>query len=219
MSTDEVNVLRGWGEDEPGPMNGNVGRGLSDVLVQTVGSLPGIRRICDLGCGNGFLASRLGALGHTVVGVDASQRLLRIAESHYASRTVRFQYGLFGPDLARQLMADGPFDLAVSVDVIEHLFRPMSLIDTAAAILKPGGTLMVCTPYHGYLKNLALSIIGGWDAHHGVHWDGGHIKFFSVATLSTMVGRAFAVDGFTYYGRLPGFWKNMICVAHKRPEA
>jgi 2-polyprenyl-3-methyl-5-hydroxy-6-metoxy-1,4-benzoquinol methylase len=217
VPSEVVNVLADWGDGAPGPMNGESGRGLSDLLVETIGGMADARRVCDLGCGNGFLAARLGGLGREVVGVDASQRLLRVAETNYASPSVRFKYGVFGPELSGELLAEGPFDLVVSVDVIEHLFRPISLLETAAAILKPGGIMIVCTPYHGYLKNLAISVYGGWDSHFGVHWDGGHVKFFSVRTLSAMVGRAFEVERFAYFGRVPGLWKNMICIARKRP--
>jgi len=73
------------------------------------------------------------------------------------------------------------------------------------------------TPYHGYLKNLAISLLGKWDSHHHVHFDGGHIKYFSVRTLSAMLEReGFEVERLHYFGRAPGLWKNMIAVARKR---
>jgi SAM-dependent methyltransferase len=215
MRDDVAEVLADWGTANPGSMNGESGRALTDVVVRLIQRQPGVKTICDLGCGNGFLASRLGPLGYHVAGVDASQRLLRVAEAHYGSDTVRFQCGLFGPELAGQLAAQGPFDLVVSIDVVEHLYRPKTLIETIDRILKPGGRAIVCTPYHGYLKNLAISAVGGWDTHHGVHWDGGHVKFFSVATLTALVEEHLRVEGFEYFGRVPWLWKNMICLARK----
>jgi 2-polyprenyl-6-hydroxyphenyl methylase/3-demethylubiquinone-9 3-methyltransferase len=36
----------------------------------------------------------------------------------------------------------------------------------------------VTTPYHGYVKNLALAVTGQLDRHWQPWRDGGHIKFF-----------------------------------------
>ena len=69
------------------------------------------------------------------------------------------------------------FDAVTSTEVIEHLFSPRSLPRFAARVLLPAGYLILSTPYHGYIKNLALSITGKWDRHFSPLWDGGHIKF------------------------------------------
>lgn len=209
-------VLKDWGESSAGPMNGAVGQGLAETLIRIVGEQPDVKTICDLGCGTGYLAFRLGALGYRVTGLDASERLLDIARKNYASGQVTFAHAVFGDD-ALDLQAIGaPFDLVISSDVIEHLFVPTCLTETAFRILRPGGRLILGTPYHGYLKNVAISALGEWDSHHSPHWDGGHIKFFSVSTLGKMVRRAgFDVLGFRYYGRFRWFWKNMICLGQK----
>ena len=123
---------------------------------------------------------------------------------------------MLGAAAADQLRDHGPCDLVVSVDVVEHLYRPASLIETANAILKPGGTLVICTPYHGYLKNLSIALLDRWDGHHCVNFDGGHIKFFSVRTLTELLQPSFGILGVHFYGRFRGFWKNMIAVAQKR---
>lgn len=216
MTGDEKDVLRQWGDDELGAGNGSVGQGLCELVLAVIGRQPGVKKICDLGCGNGYLAWRLGQEGHAVTGMDASERLLSIAQANYRTDRVTFRHGLFGAATATDLQGAGPFDLAVSVDVVEHLYRPASLIETADAILKPGGMFVICTPYHGYLKNLAISVLDRWDDHHGVHFNGGHIKFFSVTTLKALLGEAFEPRQMHFYGRFPGFWKNMICVAQKR---
>jgi 2-polyprenyl-3-methyl-5-hydroxy-6-metoxy-1,4-benzoquinol methylase len=211
---DVAPVLARWGDDDAGPMNGESGRKLAERVLGIVQREPAGLSVCDLGCGNGFLAAMVAALGHHVVGIDASERLLALARAHHQHPGTEYRHGLFGPELTRDL-ARRPFDLVLSIDVIEHLYTPSILIETAAEILKPGGRFVVCTPYHGYLKNLAVSALGHWDAHHSVAWDGGHIKFFSVRTLSAMVERRFAIDRFEYHGRLPWLWKNMICIATK----
>jgi hypothetical protein len=83
-------------------------------------------------------------------------------------------------------------------------------------VLKPGGYLVLSTPYHGYLKNLALSLTGKWDFHHSPLRDGGHIKFWSRKTLTELLEtEGFHVTDFIGVGRIPYLWKSMVIVARK----
>jgi hypothetical protein len=87
----------------------------------------------------------------------------------------------------------------------------------AHGLLKTKGYLILTTPYHGYIKNVVLSILNKWDAHHGVQWDGGHIKFFSVKTLGQLAEQnGFSIQKFLFLGRVPWLWKSMICIARKK---
>ncbi len=111
------------------------------------------------------------------------------------------------------------FDLVISSDVIEHLYRPSDLLEAAVPLLKPNGQILIGTPYHGYLKNLVLATTGKLDSHFSVLHDGGHIKFFSVKTLSELlVQHEFGDLKFSYYGRARWLWKNMICHARKASQ-
>jgi 2-polyprenyl-3-methyl-5-hydroxy-6-metoxy-1,4-benzoquinol methylase len=193
-----------------GAGNGESGEKLTRVFVELVQKLDGVRSICDLGCGNGHISGRLAALGYQVTGVDASASGIQIARRAYPG--VEFVEAMIDRELSL-----GEFDLVVSSDVIEHLYRPSDLLEAAASLLKPGGQVMIGTPYHGYLKNLVLAATGKMDAHYSALHDGGHIKFFSVSTLSKLMRSSRFEDlSFTFYGRAPWLWKNMICHARKR---
>jgi len=196
-----------WHAENAG--NGASGEKLTGVFVELVKALDGVRSICDLGCGNGHISGRLAALGYHVTGVDASASGIQIAQRAYTG--VEFVHALIDRDLKL-----GQFDLVISSDVIEHLYRPSDLLEAAASQLKPGGQILLGTPYHGYFKNLVLAATGKMDAHFSALHDGGHIKFFSVNTLSKLL-RAHGFDNlsFTFYGRAPWLWKNMICHARK----
>ena len=115
-----------------------------------------------------------------VTGVDASPSGIAIARRAYPN--VEFVEALIDRELSL-----GQFDLVVSSDVIEHMYRPSDLLEAAHALLKPGGQILLGTPYHGYLKNLVLAASGKMDAHFSALHDGGHIKFFSVKTLSQLM--------------------------------
>jgi len=190
--------------------NGVSGEKLTGVFVELVKRIDAVRSICDLGCGNGHITGRLAALGYDITGVDASASGIRIARRAYPN--ARFVEAR----LESNLTDLGDFDLVISSDVIEHLYRPSDLLEAARSLLKPDGHVLIGTPYHGYLKNLALAASGRMDAHFSVLHDGGHIKFFSVASLSELMRRhSFSELSFTFYGRAPWLWKNMICHARK----
>src|SRR5215213_4678407 len=190
--------------------NGESGEKLTCMFVELVKKLEGVRSICDLGCGNGHISGRLAALGYDVTGVDASASGIRIARRAYPN--ARFVEAR----LESNLTDLGDFDLVISSDVIEHLYRPSDLLEAARSLLKPGGHALVGTPYHGYIKNLVLAVTGKMDSHFSALHEGGHIKFFSVRTLSQlMTSHAFEDLIFSFYGRAPLLWKNMICHARK----
>ncbi len=157
--------------------------------------------------------ARLAALGYQVTGIDASRSGIRIAQRAYPN--VNFVEALIDRDLAQHPKVNEA-DLVISSDVIEHLYRPSDLLEAAFTLIKPHGHLLLGTPYHGYLKNLVLSLTGRMDSHFSALHDGGHIKFFSVKTLSQLLAsHSFTDLNFSFYGRAPWLWKNMICHAHK----
>jgi 2-polyprenyl-6-hydroxyphenyl methylase/3-demethylubiquinone-9 3-methyltransferase len=171
-------------------------------------------RILDLGCGNGYVSAELARLGHDVLGVDVSPDGIEIARRAYPA--ARFEVcSVYDERLAT--LAGGPLDCVIALEVIEHLYYPRSLLSQAHALLRPGGRVIVSTPYHGYVKNLAISLCNGWDAHFHAGWDGGHIKFFSRRSLSALIREAgFGEPRFIGAGRAPLLWKSMLLVAGKQ---
>jgi 2-polyprenyl-3-methyl-5-hydroxy-6-metoxy-1,4-benzoquinol methylase len=190
--------------------NGESGEKLTRVFIKLVQSLDAVQSICDLGCGNGHISGRLAALGYRVTGIDASRSGIQLARRTYPQ--AKFIEALIEPGLYKSI--EGDFDLVISSDVIEHLYRPSDLPAAAHSLLKPGGQALIGTPYHGYLKNLVIAAGGKMDVHFSALHDGGHIKFFSVKTLSQlMTSHGFTDLSFSFYGRAPWLWKNMICKA------
>ncbi|MEJ6012145.1 class I SAM-dependent methyltransferase [Novosphingobium aquae] len=193
----------GWGSARPHTAN-YLSEKVRDILRESGG-----KSVLDAGCGNGALAGYLASLGYQVTGLDASTSGIEIARMTFPD--VRFEVGTFDSP------PTGTFDAVCSTEVVEHLYSPHLLIQYCFEALKPGGLLIISTPYHGYLKNLAIALLGKWDSHLTALWHGGHIKFWSRATLSSLLeGAGFEVTGFYGAGRLPFFWKSMIIVA-KRP--
>ena len=173
-----------------------------------------VRRVLDLGAGNGALCSQLAASGYDTVGVEYDGHGVEIAKKTYPSIPF-YRFGV-QDDPAELLRVEKPFEAVVSTEVIEHLFSPQLLPRYAAGTLKAGGYLIISTPYHGYLKNFALSLFNAWDRHLAPLWHGGHIKFWSKKTLSQLLTEnGFSVVGFSGVGRVPYLWKSMVVVAKK----
>jgi 2-polyprenyl-6-hydroxyphenyl methylase/3-demethylubiquinone-9 3-methyltransferase len=173
----------------------------------------GAHRILDLGCGNGAFSHHLQRRGFSVLGCDADAGGIDIARMGDSGAQFR-QISLYDPPAA---LEETGFDAVVSTEVVEHLFRPAALPQFAAAVLKPGGHLVLSTPYHGYGKNLLLSLAGKWDSHHTALWDGGHIKFWSRRTLGMLLeANGFEVVDFRGAGRVYGLWKSMVLSARLR---
>lgn len=172
------------------------------------------KRVLDLGAGNGNLCSQLAAAGYQTVGIEYDKKGVELAISAHPGIPF-YNFGV-QDDPARLLAHESEFDTVVSTEVIEHLFSPHLLPIYARGCLKQGGYLVVTTPYHGYLKNLALSILNKWDVHHTALWHGGHIKFWSRETLARLLSEnGFSIVNFSGVGRLPYLWKSMILVANK----
>lgn len=164
--------------------------------------------ILDIGCGNGSFTNFIAQQGYQTVGIEESESGIKLARQNFPD--CKFIQGSIYNLPYTELKYK--FDIVISLEVIEHLFYPKELVKAAKKCLKPNGCLIITTPYHGYLKNLALALSGKMDAHFHALWDGGHIKFFSVKTLTTLLESENYTDiNFKFAGRYPYLWKAMLC--------
>lgn len=177
-------------------------------VLELMGEIrPGLR-VLDLVCGNGFTCGQLFTKGCQVTGIDLSRSGIEIARQ--SNPGIRFEV-MSADDKVLENLQEEPFDIVVSTEVVEHLFSPRPYVEGAFTALKPGGRFVCTTPYHGYLKNLAIALAGKWDQHWDPLWDGGHIKLWSRATLSKLLLEAgFQNIHFRGAGRLPWLWMTMV---------
>jgi SAM-dependent methyltransferase len=95
------------------------------------------RRTLDVGCGEGTVARALTALGHAVVGLDVSPRLVALARD--AVPDAEFVAG----DATALPFEDGAFDLVLAVNVLMNVEDLDAGVAEAARVLGPGGRLCV----------------------------------------------------------------------------
>jgi len=143
-----------------------------------------------------------------VVGTDLSEDGIAIARQTYPAG--RFEIMPADEKLLDRL-GEQPFDLVISTEVVEHLYAPRPYVRGCYDALRVGGRFICSTPYHGYLKWVALAMSGAMDAHVGALWDGGHVKFWSRKTLTKLLTEVgFNNIQFRGAGRLPYLWMSMV---------
>ena len=131
------------------------------VLARQFGAGVGGLRALDIGCGGGFLAEELAALGCQVSGVDPSTASIGAARAHAAARGLHIDYQVAsGEDLP---VPDAAFGLACCCDVLEHVPDPGRLISEAARALVPGGLYLFDTINRTRASRLlAIKVMQDW---------------------------------------------------------
>lgn len=120
--------------------------------------------LLDIGCGGGLLSEPMARLGFAVTGADASERNIGTASAHAAEQGLAIDYRA---TTAEALAAAGErFDVILNMEVVEHVADVKLFMDSCAALLKPGGMMVVAT-LNRTMKAWALAIVGaeyvlGW---------------------------------------------------------
>jgi 2-polyprenyl-3-methyl-5-hydroxy-6-metoxy-1,4-benzoquinol methylase len=202
----------GWdGQDAPGSQTYLLPGILREIESLKFGS--NSVRVFDAGCGNGTLLRALHNHGYVVAGCDASASGVNQARLSCGANVRVEQLSVYDE---LEATFGNNWDVVIGTEVIEHLYSPRIFLRQALRLLRPGGMLVLSTPYHGYLKNLVLAATGKLDAHFTALWDGGHIKFWSYRTLTQLL-KEFELNDFKFVGagRIPGLWKSMIVTCRK----
>lgn len=113
--------------------------------------------LLDIGCGAGILANALAKEGHSVTGIDVSEKSLEIGRRRDETGTVSYL-----PASAAALpFPDNTFDAVSAMDLLEHVENPQLVIREASRVLKPRGLFF----FHTFNRNLLsyLLIIKGVD--------------------------------------------------------
>jgi 2-polyprenyl-3-methyl-5-hydroxy-6-metoxy-1,4-benzoquinol methylase len=187
---------------------------LFPIVSRFLKEVPAGAVVMDAGCGNGSFIALFQDKGWKLHGSDLSPTGIEIARQTFPD--IDFFLADGQTLYADFLKTVGRVDVVISTEVIEHLYDPRGFLRNCYELLKPGGTLVITTPYHGYLKNLLMAIAGKMDRHFTVLWDHGHIKFWSRRTLEQALKETGFTDiQFAGSGRIPYVWKSMVLKARR----
>jgi len=114
-------------------------------------------RLLDIGCGGGLLSEPMARLGAEVVGADAADGNIRIAQVHAKALGLDIDYR----NTAAETLADDgeQFDIILNMEVIEHVADPQEFLRACQKLLKPGG-IMITSTLNRTAKSYALAILG-----------------------------------------------------------
>lgn len=125
-------------------------------------TIPGKCTVLDIACGIGYGSNILARAGHDVVGMDIDAEAIAYARKHYAHPRVRFEVrdGSSPGEL-------GKFDVAVSLETVEHIADPRDLLKS----------LRVATPrLIASVPNEDVFPHGGVIAFHFRHYTAGQFE-------------------------------------------
>ncbi|XP_065332301.1 ubiquinone biosynthesis O-methyltransferase, mitochondrial isoform X2 [Cloeon dipterum] len=131
-------------------------RVVSTKKANTPSSLEGLN-ILDVGCGGGILAEPLARIGANVVGLDASEEAVQVAEQHAKLDTTLSDRLKYRHGTLEELAEEGQvYDAVVMSEVLEHMNNPKHCLQLASNLVKPGGSIFLTT-----LNRSCVSWLGG----------------------------------------------------------
>ncbi len=99
--------------------------------------------ILDVGCGNGWLSQTIQNDQNKVISLDIA---LNNVQKALLNTPHENHFGIVA-DVFHLPFAKNSFDTIVASEIIEHVYDPMKFIDRLFEILKPGGELIISTPF------------------------------------------------------------------------
>jgi ubiquinone/menaquinone biosynthesis C-methylase UbiE len=114
-------------------------------VLELVGNFSG-ESICDLACGQGWMARELARRGAQVTGIDLAPRLLALARRYEEQEPLGIRY-LQGDAQRAELLSDGSFTGCVCILALTNIPDLKRVFQTARRILKPGGWFVFAIPH------------------------------------------------------------------------
>ncbi len=105
-------------------------------------------RILDLAAAQGNFSLALAELGFDVTWNDLRAELADYVRLKYERGQIAFAAGN-----AFELTFPSRFDAVLITEIIEHVAHPDDFLAKAAALVRPGGFIVMTTPNGGYFKN------------------------------------------------------------------
>ena len=113
-------------------------------------------KILDIGCGGGLLSEPMHRLGADVVGIDASDKNIKVAKLHAKKNNLKISYICASPE---NLNINTKFDVILNMEIIEHVEDIEFFLKSCSKLLKKNGIMFVAT-LNKTLKSYIFAIVG-----------------------------------------------------------
>ncbi len=133
---------------------------LNPARVEYLERIAGLadRTVVDVGCGGGILSEAMARAGAHVIGIDLAPAVIEVARAHAAEGGLDITYRSISAEaLARERPAG--FDLVTCMEMLEHVPDPATTLAALAALVRPGGDVVVSTLNRTWLAFL-VAIVG-----------------------------------------------------------
>ena len=100
-------------------------------------------RVLDIGCGGGILSESVAHLGAQVLGMDVTEKNLRVARMHAGQSGLPIEYRL--ASVADLVEAGETYDLVLNMEVVEHVEGLPGFLADCGRLVRPGGVTLVAT--------------------------------------------------------------------------
>lgn len=111
------------------------------MLLEQADATAGPLDVVDVGCGTGFLALHFAEAGHRVIGVDASEQMLALAEAKAEQHGVALT--LRRGDADALPVEDASADVVCERHVLWTMAEPAVTLAEWGRVLRPGGRLLL----------------------------------------------------------------------------
>jgi SAM-dependent methyltransferase len=184
--------------------------------------VPDGARVLDVGCATGYLGAELARRGCRVTGVEADPLAAERARVHCEAVVGDIEDAACRGELA----ARAPFEVVLCGDVLEHLRDPWSALGAVAALVAPGGTVVLSVPNVAHWTGRRALARGRFPyAEHGL-FDRTHLRFFTRASARELAESAglrvvqerFAPAPIPMQARLPALRALERAAVRVRPE-
>jgi len=164
--------------------------------------------VLDLGCGTGAFTRLLADWDAVPVGVELAEGALRRARDRHGELDFRLAEADGGLPLD-----DASIDVCWASEVLAHVADTDGLLSEVRRVLRPRGTLVVTTPYHGPVRTLALALRGFEQA-----FDprGPYLRFYTARSLRDLLQDfGFEIERIEAAGGLPLLRRFLLASARR----
>ena len=113
-------------------------------------------KILDIGCGGGLLSEPMSRLGAEVIGIDASDKNIKVAQLHAKKNDLNIKYYCTSPE---NFITKTKFDVILNMEIVEHVEDVNNFLESCSKLLKKNGIMFVAT-LNKTLKSYLFAIVG-----------------------------------------------------------
>jgi methionine biosynthesis protein MetW len=159
------------------------GRDTHQLVVQLV---PPNSRVLDVGCASGYLGVDLHTKGCTVTGIDVDSVNVAAARATRAYEQV-VELNL---DDTRAPLPDGPYDVLLCADILEHLVDPVGTLQRLTRLVVADGLVVVSVPNVAHVATRWNLLLGRFPYTETGTLDRTHLHLYTYRTACELVADA-----------------------------